>query len=535
MMGLSKNRSSSRSKKGKSLRKNSSTASLDETQGLALRAPSKKLRSVFKLPADKPEDPLEGLSEAELQRVAEMQEKLKDQPWTNGKPVSDSLVVRCLASRKWEVDRALSILENYLTILAPAINPDSLSAADVLPELKTGIFQLTGTRDTEGAALLMYTGQKQAEQDLGEIDVLKLSLYLAHVATKDKTTLRNGFTLVLSDCTGTWREAHLRNVVVETLQNRYPARIGNVLIVADSWLRKLWLSIAKPLMKRKLKAKIQIVRNNVDLEKYIANEQLPASLGGTHKYSHIEWIRAQLAAEGMVDPQVAEKNEDPLVSSRDSAAEQLLLFTAAELKAAREAVAHCKAYTSPQALQISSATRPEKNCATESTEAVVTPQKPVRSSTSRPDIARKAQEAFKTRTIISSSTISDVDENEQRGEPTGAVKVRDIIAGVDSGSQSQVNATRPLKEIIPPEQKKKQNPEKSMKKTKSSSNTKADKTAGTNLNKAPSSAKKHRNKVASPSADEYKAQRQLAAKRVRETLQRAEARQSPERVKPFRT
>ena len=156
---------------------------------------------------------------------------------------------------------------------------------------------------------------------------------------KSEVTLRSGFTVILTNLSGSQKELELRNVFVETFQNRYPARIHAVLIMASSWLEKILLSFKRPFIKQKLKAKIQICRDNRDLEEHVAQEQMVKEMEGSHPYDHDEEVAAKLGSASLTEDDL-DLTKVPAATPR----EHMLMFTNKELAQARAAVAGCRAY-----------------------------------------------------------------------------------------------------------------------------------------------------------------------------------------------
>ena len=72
-------------------------------------------------------------------------------------------------------------------------------------------------------------------------------------------TIRNGFTL-LSDLSGTsFRSLDhaTHRLLLATLQDRYPARVSQILVINPSIMTSTLLRVARPFMKRKLLSKVR--------------------------------------------------------------------------------------------------------------------------------------------------------------------------------------------------------------------------------------------------------------------------------------
>ena len=127
---------------------------------------------------------------------------------------------------------------------------------DIRAELMSGALMLTGGRDVNAAAIIVYDASKHDPAVFEPLHLLKLALYLVHHALQDPLTLKNGFTIVLSNLTGAPHEKDFRNVLLTTMQDRYPARINKVLLTGGNAMTQLLLRFSTPFMKRKLKKKV---------------------------------------------------------------------------------------------------------------------------------------------------------------------------------------------------------------------------------------------------------------------------------------
>lgn len=305
------------------------------------RIASNPLKAAFKpSPARQPKGSIVHMTDPERQTLAELRDAVAALPMDWAQTLTDSILLRCLVARKWDVERALVLLESYATVLIPAINPQRLTFKDVAPMFNSGALIVPGGRDTNGAQLIMFRGDVyEANELLTPIHMVKLALYLVHNAMKSEVTLRSGFTVILTNLSGSQKELELRNVFVETFQNRYPARIHAVLIMASSWLEKILLSFKRPFIKQKLKAKIQICRDNRDLEEHVAQEQMVKEMEGSHPYDHDEEVAAKLGSASLTEDDL-DLTKVPAATPR----EHMLMFTNKELAQARAAVAGCRAY-----------------------------------------------------------------------------------------------------------------------------------------------------------------------------------------------
>lgn len=62
-------------------------------------------------------------------------------------------------------------------------------------------------------------------------------------------------------------EAELKDLLLETLNRRFPAKISRVLIMADSWLKSVTFSFGASSWRRKIPwVPLKVIRSNTTLE-----------------------------------------------------------------------------------------------------------------------------------------------------------------------------------------------------------------------------------------------------------------------------
>jgi len=100
----------------------------------------------------------------------------------------------------------------------------------------------------------------------------------------------------------------------DTLQNRFPARVGLFLIVdPPSWFGLIWRLI-RPMMSAKFASKVHLPYSS-DLDQWIDKDNLPLELGGKVDFNFKKWIQDRYVIEGInPDDQTEEGKLEPIVA-----------------------------------------------------------------------------------------------------------------------------------------------------------------------------------------------------------------------------
>jgi hypothetical protein len=142
--------------------------------------------------------------------------------------------------------------------LVPEVDPSRLRFTDVAGELLRGAFCVAGGHDSSGAAVIEYRPRVLAKRSAeAPLQTLRAVLYLMEtLSAASVEACRNGVTLLVyivfaafvylfnanpslpSDLAGvslTSADHSLHELLLNTLQNRYPMRVASVFIVRAHW------------------------------------------------------------------------------------------------------------------------------------------------------------------------------------------------------------------------------------------------------------------------------------------------------------
>lgn len=88
---------------------------------------------------------------------------------------------RCLIARKLDIKRTQVLLREYQLKLLPICDPASLTASDVVAQLRTGSLLFPGGTDNAGSALLFYDASQHSSKDFSKEQSIRTVLFLVEL------------------------------------------------------------------------------------------------------------------------------------------------------------------------------------------------------------------------------------------------------------------------------------------------------------------------------------------------------------------
>lgn len=204
--------------------------------------------------------------------------------------------VKFCFGRKFDLARIYPLYEGYMEVMK-ARGLQNISAAQVLPEMRTQKMYIPGSRDRKGAALFIVQASKHVIGQFPPESTIKLAYYLGDRLTASLKTQRNGITLII-DLNGTeWSnfDANFMAEIIGFFQNHIPAAVKNILIWRAPWWIRTAIKIVSPFLKEKMRKRIKLCDNLFALLEFVAESDLPVEFGGSFEYDHDYFIRKELA------------------------------------------------------------------------------------------------------------------------------------------------------------------------------------------------------------------------------------------------
>ncbi|XP_014216580.1 tyrosine-protein phosphatase non-receptor type 9 isoform X2 [Copidosoma floridanum] len=227
-------------------------------------------------------------------------------------PVSWRTAVKFLAARKFEVNRALALYEQHeatrrregLAVMYPTQEP-------LFSELRTGKFTVLPTRDTNGAAIAIFTAHLHIPQNTSHQTTLQGVVYQLDAALESKETQKHGLVFIydMSDSKYQNFDYELSQKILSLLKGGYPAKLKKVLIVTAPLWFKAPFKILRLFVREKLRERVFTV-SIPQLTLHVPRESLPRRLGGSLEVHHEAWLLHCL--KSMTNRAVAEPAEPPV-------------------------------------------------------------------------------------------------------------------------------------------------------------------------------------------------------------------------------
>ena len=195
-----------------------------------------------------------------------------------------------LRARKFDVDKALQLYVNYHSFRQKhASMLEDLNIKAVEHVLHSGVIKVLSSRFVDGSkAICVYPG-KWDSVSVPFVDNFRATLLILDRLVEDEETQVHGFSVIydftdssiMSMLKVAQSELITKGVLMELLQESFPARFKGVHLIKQPWYISIVLSVIRPFMKQKLRERILGHGYDFDsLHKYIDSEGLPEELGG---------------------------------------------------------------------------------------------------------------------------------------------------------------------------------------------------------------------------------------------------------------
>ncbi|KAG8186487.1 hypothetical protein JTE90_009242 [Oedothorax gibbosus] len=208
-------------------------------------------------------------------------------------PLSWSTAVKFMMARKFDITRALKLYEAHEIIRRKEglirfdPNCDPLKS-----ELDTGKFTILPTRDSQGAALAVFSASRHNPISSSHNSTLQGLVYQLDVALESFQTQRCGVVFIynMSDSKYSTFDYEIHQKMLTLLKGGYPARLKKVLIVTAPFWFKAPFKILQLFAPEKLRDRVYMV-SIPQLSHHVPSNCLPEDLGGTLKIDHSTWLR----------------------------------------------------------------------------------------------------------------------------------------------------------------------------------------------------------------------------------------------------
>ena len=205
---------------------------------------------------------------------------------------SESLMLKCLRGRKYDVPRAAETLQSLLKLKSELEMGDPKHREQLLYDLGSGKVTNPGSKDEVGRSLIWLRLRNHDKSKSGPQDMGRAVATVMLNACEDVDTQRMGIVL-LNDLSG----IQLKNihpptakfVLGEVLPN-LPIRLQRFVLYNPPWfVANVLLPIVTVFMSAKVKSRLHICKTREELHAAIAPSMLPEELGGTQPFDLESW------------------------------------------------------------------------------------------------------------------------------------------------------------------------------------------------------------------------------------------------------
>lgn len=232
-------------------------------------------------------------SEAELQSLHQFENLARenliqeDDPTINLNP---EVLIRFLRARDMSLNAAFEMWTKWKE-WRNQYQVDTITEQSVMPLIETGKAFWNG-HDKLGRPILIIRIRYHIAKMHSVEEIIRHSVYLIEQGIKLADQTDNGQLTVIYD-RGQMTDRNKDPELIETtkklmglMQDYYAERLGNLLVLHVNWFYWLMWQCVKPMINKKTRSKVHVLKNVRGLSEFIDPDQLLREYGGTCDYIH---------------------------------------------------------------------------------------------------------------------------------------------------------------------------------------------------------------------------------------------------------
>lgn len=196
-----------------------------------------------------------------------------------------------LRARKFDVDKAFQLYINYHTFRHKHANMlTDLNLKSVEHVLHSRVIQVLDSRCSDGSKVLCVYPKNWDISAVPFVDNFRATFLILDRLIEDEETQVHGFSVVYNFTDSSFMsmlkvaqsELITKGVLIELLQESFPARFKGVHLMHQPWYVSMVLSVIRPFMKQKLRDRIHSHGDDLSsMYDFIDEGSLPVEFGGT--------------------------------------------------------------------------------------------------------------------------------------------------------------------------------------------------------------------------------------------------------------
>ncbi|XP_002740576.1 alpha-tocopherol transfer protein-like, partial [Saccoglossus kowalevskii] len=219
--------------------------------------------------------------------LAEIRKRLHDRPDLLC-PKDNLFLLAFLRARKFEVDRAFTLLVNWCTMRTNRKDLyGDFTAASIRDAMETGFMATLSFKDNLGRSISIYRAGTWDVEKFTLYDLIKVPLMLMDLRIRDEEVQINGVvTIIDMEGIGMHHMTHIgprmaRKIAPIINQDSIPVRVKAIHFINESRLLDVVLAMIKPFMKKKVKERIHTHAHDLSsLHAKVPAMILPCEYGG---------------------------------------------------------------------------------------------------------------------------------------------------------------------------------------------------------------------------------------------------------------
>ncbi|KAI9190589.1 uncharacterized protein BJ171DRAFT_86346 [Polychytrium aggregatum] len=226
----------------------------------------------------------------------------------------DQFLMRFLRAKRFNIQESLTMVLSYWNYRTKVLKISLDRVSDAVCEiLRSKFVTLPPIRDSgKRQVILLHTRRLSSKSDQGKfdsMDIMRALWLVLEMASEDRLTIMYGVTII-NDATGAgWDNLSpgLPKLLISSLQNRFPLRIGRIYVLYPTQIMKLFWTTIKSLLKTKLMFRVVLLENENDASQVLINdfglECLPEFMGGKVPFDEAQWTEEILLTVLQADSQ----------------------------------------------------------------------------------------------------------------------------------------------------------------------------------------------------------------------------------------